>query len=93
MAANVDRAATNLLAKIGRARSQSAHLPPRSKPHAHLLEYSSLKLSAKHFTAAPRAQDEVTYSHLEKCLHLKASNLMKDVDDDLVSTMRHVDGD
>ncbi|EQC33149.1 hypothetical protein SDRG_09136 [Saprolegnia diclina VS20] len=87
VAANVDRAASNLLAKIGRARSQSAHLPPRSKPHAHLLEYSSLNLSAKHFTATPRAQDEVTYSHLEKCLHLKASNLLKDVDDDLISTV------
>ncbi|OQS00891.1 ATP-binding Cassette (ABC) superfamily [Achlya hypogyna] len=87
VAANVDRAATTLLAKIGRNRSQSAHLPPRTKSHTHLLEYSSLTISAQTFEPVARPQEEVPMSHLEKCLHLKASHLMQQVDDELISTV------
>ncbi|OQS07542.1 ATP-binding Cassette (ABC) superfamily [Thraustotheca clavata] len=84
VAANVDRAASSFLAKIGRHRSKSAHLPGTIK-HPHLMDFASLKVNAQSFT--PRPQEEIQYSHLEKCLHLKASHLMKDVDDELISTV------
>ncbi len=57
--------------------------------HHHLLDYSSLPSSTMdHHTKIHRqptkAVENITYTHLEKCLHLKASQLMKDVEDELV---------
>ncbi|RHY28354.1 hypothetical protein DYB32_006027, partial [Aphanomyces invadans] len=55
----------------------------RSQSKSHLREYSSLQLNSSDFDAtSTQALDTFTMTRLEKCLHLKASAFMKDMDDD-----------
>ncbi|CAK5220207.1 unnamed protein product [Aphanomyces euteiches] len=98
---NVDKAATALLSSIGRPRHRSKSEAPlkemqkkiaaltepleRTHSKSHLRDYSSLRLNINDFAA--RETMEVKYTHLEKCLHLKASQFMKDVEDDQISAV------
>ncbi|RHZ00254.1 hypothetical protein DYB35_011947 [Aphanomyces astaci] len=112
---HVDKAASAMLATIGRHRSKSEVPPTQARKEvvpqgettedvvptlkqpggrrtkSHLRECSTL-LTAQDFavSAAVQTHDHdddmhcarVTMTHLEKCLHLKASQFMKDMDDD-----------
>ncbi|KAF0693787.1 Aste57867_15286 [Aphanomyces stellatus] len=98
---NVNKAANALLSKIGRHRSKSDSPPKdaqkvlanekpllqRASSKSHLRDYSSLRLNAQDFADGAASRREVQYTHLEKCLHLKASQFMKDVDDDHVAAV------
>ncbi|ETW00982.1 hypothetical protein H310_06625 [Aphanomyces invadans] len=106
--ANVDKAATAMLSKIGRQRHRSKSEVPsteaqkvmatstapkkellvRSQSKSHLREYSSLQLNSSDFDAtSTHALDTFTMTRLEKCLHLKASAFMKDMDDDQIAAV------
>jgi len=92
VAYKVNKAASTFLKSIGRrpaAKSMTSDLY-RTKQSNHLLDYSSLKVDSKSFRqrrfslSGPSDGSKREFSHLEKCIHLKGSQLMKDLDDEMV---------
>ncbi|RHY15997.1 hypothetical protein DYB36_006861, partial [Aphanomyces astaci] len=111
---HVDKAASAMLATIGRHRSKSEVPPTQARKEvvpqgetteevaptlkqrggrrtkSHLRECSTLLDFAVSAAVQTHDHDDdmhcarVTMTHLEKCLHLKASQFMKDMDDDQV---------
>lgn len=90
---SVDRAATSFLYNIGRART-SEPVAPMSAPGARARNRSfqgspSSLMRSKSDVLPSRGvfglTDSSDYTNFEKCIHLKGSQLMKNLDDDKVS--------
>ncbi|GMF58426.1 unnamed protein product [Phytophthora fragariaefolia] len=89
----VDRAAKSFLYNVGRSRTAPRSAPltlpgPRGR-HRSLSNSQPISRSLTSDTLSPKAlhtlSDPADYTTFEKCIHLKASHLMKNLDDDKVS--------
>jgi CRP-like cAMP-binding protein len=91
-ALSVDRAAKSFLYNVGRSRttprSAPLSLPARGR-HRSLSNSQPIGRSASSGTLASKGlltfSDPEDYTTFEKCIHLKASHLMRNLDDDKVS--------
>lgn len=90
-ALSVDRAAKSFLYNIGRSRSPKA--APKSAPSGTRARNQSLQLSSSNSMPSLSSRpvggptDGADFTTFEKCIHLKGSQLMKNLDDDKVRSL------